>query len=280
MKNDQEKHVDISAGLRRRAEEQMGWVAEQARLLHELQVHQVELELQNAELRAARDELEAANIELEAFNYSVSHDLRLPLTIINCYCQQIEKLSDDQFDKQGRKLVREIYESTEHMNRLIEALLKFSKITRTAVIKKAVDLSNMAQGIASALQRTAPDNHPEFITSPGIVANGDPVLLRSALENIIGNAWKYAGHLEGATIQFGVDAADDKTVFFVRDNGPGFDMAFADRLFRPFMRLDNFDSDGHGIGLATAAKIIRLHGGQIWGESTPNKGATFFFTLG
>lgn len=288
MRNDQEKQGNPNAELRRRAEEQLGWVAlpltskgsqtvDQARLLHELQVHQVELELQNSELREARDELEAANIELEAFNYSISHDLRRPLTLINCYCQQIEGLSGDQLNE-SRELVREIYESTVRMNELIDALLKYSKITRAHVFRKAVDLSSMAQGIVTALSHTA-TNCPEFKTSPGIIADGDPVLLRSVLENLIGNAWKYAGHLKGAIIEFGVDKADDKTVFFVRDNGPGFDMAYADVLFLPFQRLNKTDSGGYGIGLATVAKIVRRHGGRIWVESAPNQGAAFFFTL-
>ncbi len=290
MENDQEKNVNPDTELRRRAEKQLGWTAlplsskslkeeDQARLLHELQVHQVELELQNAELREARDELEAANVELEAFNFSVSHELRCPLTIINCYCQQIEGLDGDQLNEQSLELVREIYESTVRMSQLIDALLKYSKITKAHVFRQPVDLSNMAQGIAAALVHTAA-GRPDFKTFPGVVADGDPVLLRSLLENLIGNAWKYAGHLKGATIEFGVDKADGSTVYFVRDNGPGFDMVYADRLFIPFLRLNKSDSGGFGIGLATAAKIVKLHGGRIWVKSAPDQGATFFFTLG
>jgi signal transduction histidine kinase len=290
MRNDQKKHSDANDELRGRAEERLAWTAlslsskpskaeNQARLLHELQVHQVELELQNDALREARDKLEAANVELEAFNYSVSHDLRQPLTIINSYCQQIEILSGNQLNDESRAFVREIYESTQRMHCLIDAMLRFSKITHTQVFRKTVDLSNMAQEIAAGLALSTAGN-PEFKTSPGIVADGDPVLLRSVLENLIGNAYKYAGHLPGAIIELGVDSADGTTTFFVRDNGPGFDLAFADKLFLPFMRLGKSATESYGIGLATAAKIVRLHGGQIWAESAPDQGATFFFTLG
>ncbi|WP_051361251.1 ATP-binding protein [Desulfuromonas sp. TF] len=155
------------------------------------------------------------------------------------------------------------------MKRLIETLLDFSRLTHVEIRHEKVDLSKVAQ----------PERGVALRIAAGVVADGDPDLLPVVLDNFIGNAWKYAGSREGAVIEFGVTEVGGKPAFFVRDNGPGFDMALADKLFRPFQRLPGTNVEGHGIGLATVDRIVRRHGGRVWAESAPGKGTTFFFTL-
>jgi len=238
-----------------------------------------EVQRLNADLAARAAELEAANIELEAFNHSVSHDLRRPLTVINSYCQVVMELCSNKLDAQCQKFILEMYKSSRRMNRLIDILLKFASVACVEMRQESVDLSAMANAVATELKLAAPENRATFRIAAGIAAEGDPDLLRVVLDNIIGNAWKYAGSREEAIIEFGVTEADGKPVCFVRDNGPGFDMALADRLFLPFQRLSGTDIEGHGIGLATVERIVRRHGGKTWAESKPGEGATFFFSF-
>jgi signal transduction histidine kinase len=172
-----------------------------------------------------------------------------------------------------------MYEGTLRMNRLIDTLLDFSRVTRVEMHRKSVDLSAIAEDVTAELQLAAPECRVMFRIAAGIVVNGDPALLRVVLDNLIGNAWKYAGSREGAVIEFGVTEVDGKRACFVRDNGPGFDMALADKLFLPFQRLAGTDVEGHGIGLATVERVVRRHGGRIWAESKPGEGASFFFTF-
>ncbi len=228
-------------------------------------------------VRAAN--LEAANIELEAFNYTVSHDLRRPLTVINGYCQVVQELFGKQLDEQCRGYIREMFEGTLRMERLIDSLLEFSCVARVEMRRKAVDLCAMAKSVAADLKLTAPDRRVTFRITAAIVVEGDPDLLRVVLDNLIGNAWKYACSREGAVIEIGVTAVDGAPTCFVRDNGPGFDRTAAYQLFLPFQRLPGTNVEGHGIGLATVERIIRRHGRRIWAEAEPGKEATFFFTL-
>jgi PAS domain S-box-containing protein len=237
------------------------------------------LEILHTDLLARAAELESANIELDAFNYSVAHDLRNPLTIIHGYCQVMQDLYGDRLDEQGKEYIREMHEGTLRMNRLIDTLLDFSRVTRVEMHRKSVDLSAMANAVATERKLAEPENQSTFRIATGIAAEGDPDLLRVVLDNLIGNAWKYAGSREGAVIEFGVTEVDGKPACFVRDNGPGFDMARADKLFLPFQRLAGTDVEGHGIGLATVEKIVRRHGGRVWAESKPGEGATFFFAF-
>jgi signal transduction histidine kinase len=238
-----------------------------------------ELEILHIDLAARATELEAANIELEAFNYSVSHDLRIPLTAIHGYCQVFQERCGNRLDEQCKGYIREMYEGTLRMNRLIDTLLDFSRVTRVEIRHEKVDLSKMAEEVALGLKVTEPERQVMFRIAAGIAVDGDPDLLRVVLDNLVGNAWKYAGSREGAAIEFGVTEVDGKPAFFVRDNGPGFDMALADKLFLPFQRLAGTDVEGHGIGLATVERIVRRHGGRIWAESKPGEGASFFFTF-
>jgi light-regulated signal transduction histidine kinase (bacteriophytochrome) len=165
------------------------------------------------------------------------------------------------------------------MNRIIDTLLKFSSVKRVEIHHKKVSLSKMAKDVAKGLQDAAPERQVTFRCAAGITAKGDAELLRLVLDNLIGNAWKYCGNEEKALIEFGVTEVDGQPAYFVRDNGPGFDMAFAAKLFLPFQRLPGTKAAGHGIGLATVDRIISRHGGRVWAESKPREGATFYFTL-
>ena len=243
--------------------------------------------LKNRELNKARDELyelnaqlEAANRELEAFGYTISHDLRNPLNVISSYSQVIAEIYGDRLDEQCLEYVREITSRTFGMSKLIDALLNFSILTHHEIKRDSVDLSGMAGVIAGELRMTEPERKVRFIIADGLTANGDKQLLRLVLENLLGNAWKYSARKEEVCIEFGVTIIEGKKYFFVRDNGPGFDMAHADKLFAPFQRLQSTkEFKGHGIGLATVQRIVQRHGGRIWAEGEAGKGATFYFSL-
>jgi len=238
-----------------------------------------QLELMHSDLAHHAAKLEAANIELEAFNYSVSHDLRNPLTAINCSSQLINELGGDKLDMQCRGYVQEIHDATLRMKRLIDTLLNFSRITRIEMRHGVVDLSKMVKEITLMLKISEPERRVTFRISEGSVTAGDADLLRLVLDNLMGNAWKFTRNREDAIIEFGMTRVEGKPACFVRDNGAGFDMAHAGRLFLPFQRLSGTDVEGSGIGLATVDRIVRRHGGRVWAEGEPGKGATFYFTL-
>ena len=238
------------------------------------------IEKLNADLTARAIEVENANEELEAFNYTVSHDLRKPLTIINGYCEVILNLCGRKLDDECRAYLHEIHNGTMSMNQLIDDLLKFSFLTHTEQHREHVDLSKIANNVAAELALTEPGRRVTFRIGGEITVNGDANLLRVVLENLLGNAWKYTATQEEPVIEFDVTDIDGKTACFVRDNGTGFQMADAEKLFIPFLRLHGAEEfKGHGIGLATVARIIRRHGGRIWAKGEPGTGATFYFTL-
>ncbi len=239
-----------------------------------------QIERLNTDLAARAAELESANMELEAFNYSVSHDLRKPLTVINSYCQVIMEMCGVSLDEQCQGYLKEIYDGTLRMNQLIDALLNFSRLTHCELKPETVDLSAMALDITAELRVAELERRVTFAIAEGVTVDGDPALLRVVLENFLGNAWKYTGAREEAVIEFGVAEIDGKPACFVRDNGTGFDMEYAEKLFIPFQRLPGaHEFKGHGIGLATVERIVRRHGGTVWAEGEPDKGATFWFTL-
>lgn len=238
------------------------------------------LEILLADLAARAADLEAANVELEAFNYSVSHDLRGPLTIIAGYCDVVELIYGSKLEANCRGYIQAILEGAMRMKRLIDTLLDFSRVQRVAMRREKVDLSSQAEEVALALEVVEPERRVTFRSAAGLMADGDADLLRLVLSNLIGNAWKHSGQRKETVIEFDVTEIDGKPVYFVRDNGPGFDPVFADTLFLPFQRLPGTEVEGHGIGLATVDRIIRRHGGSVWAESRPGEGATFFFTLG
>ena len=239
-----------------------------------------EIERLNTDLAARANELEAANRELEAFNYTVAHDLRKPLTVINGYCQAIEELCGNILDEACKGYLREAYDGTMRMNLLIDALLKFSSMAHVEPRLKAVDLSAMAQEVAEELKLAEPERRVTFRIPGGIVAKADPDLLRVVLANLFGNAWKYTSDRELGVVEFSATEIKGTPAYFVRDNGMGFDPANAGTMFVPFQRLETGkEVGGLGIGLATVARIIHRHGGNVWAEGEPDKGACFYFTL-
>jgi light-regulated signal transduction histidine kinase (bacteriophytochrome) len=223
--------------------------------------------------------LEVLNKELEAFSYSVSHDLRAPLRAIDGFSQAILEDYHDQVDEEGQDFLRRIQAASRHMARLIDDILLLSRISRAELRHGAVKLSALASAVAAELQKASGKQQVDFIAAPGIEVKGDPNLLRIVMENLLNNAYKFMGNKSG-TIEFGMIVQDEKPVYFVRDTGVGFDMAYANKLFAPFQRLHREDEfEGIGIGLATVQRVIHRHGGHIWAEGEVGKGATFYFTL-
>ncbi|MGQ3686005.1 MAG: MEDS domain-containing protein [Candidatus Loosdrechtia sp.] len=239
------------------------------------------------ELRRQRDKLEhitsqltAANKELEAFCYSVSHDLRAPLRSIDGFSKALIEDYADRLDDEGKNHLLRVRAASQRMGQLIEDLLNLSRITQAGMYRKTINLSELVATVASELQERQPERKVEFIISRGLVANADPRLLKIALENLLGNAWKYTKPCSEAKIEFGVTQHNGKPAYFVRDNGVGFDMTYIGRLFVAFQRLHSANEfEGTGIGLATVQRIIHRHGGQIWAEGEIGKGAVFYFTI-
>jgi PAS domain S-box-containing protein len=225
-------------------------------------------------------ELEAVNRELEAFSYSVSHDLRAPLRSIDGFSQALLEDYSDKLDEAGKGHLERVRAASKRMARLIDDLLKLSRVTRSEVNREEVDLSQLAEGVVESCREREPDRKVEILIERGLKAECDERLMQVALENLIGNAWKFTSKIPEASIHFGVQKNGSSKEFFVRDNGAGFDMAYADKLFGAFQRLHRADEfEGTGIGLATVQRIIRLHGGQVRAESKRDEGTTFFFSL-
>jgi PAS domain S-box-containing protein len=228
----------------------------------------------------AQARLEAANKELEAFAYSVSHDLRAPLRGIDGWSLALSEDYREKLDETGRQYIDVVRSETQRMGQLIDDLLKLSRLTRVEMQQNDVNLSGMAQTIVRRLQKTQPDRSVEWIIQPDLMANGDAHLLEIALTNLLSNAFKFTGKQSQARIEMGRLQMDGKETYFIRDNGAGFNMAFAKNLFGAFQRMHRqSDFPGTGIGLATVQRIIHRHGGQIWAEAEKNVGATFYFTL-
>jgi light-regulated signal transduction histidine kinase (bacteriophytochrome) len=231
-------------------------------------------------LRLARAATEAANRELEAFSYSVAHDLRAPLRGVDGFSLALLQDYADKLDEVGRSYLRHVRESAQQMGRLIDDLLALSRVTRAELDREPVDLSVLAEHVAAQLQSAEPGRRVEIVIAAGMVVHADPRLLRVALANLLGNAWKFTGQQARPRIEIGVTESGE-SAYFVRDNGAGFDMAYAPRLFGAFQRLHSVDEfEGTGIGLATVQRIVNRHGGRIWATAEVDRGATFFFTLG
>jgi len=234
----------------------------------------------NEALAQRSAELEATNKELESFAYSVSHDLRAPLRSIDGFSQALMEDHLEKLDAEGRDYLRRVQAAAQRMGELIEGLLGLARLARREIYRESVDLSALAASVAHALRQTDPSRKVEFSIAEGAKTEGDRQLLEVALQNLLANAWKFTSKQPDARIEFGTRGENGQTVYFVRDNGAGFDMAYAGNLFGPFQRLHTHDEfEGHGIGLATVQRVIRRHGGRIWAEGEVGKGATFSFTL-
>jgi PAS domain S-box-containing protein len=251
----------------------------------------------NNELQSNVQQLEAANRELETFAYSVSHDLRAPLRAIDGFSHAIEEELGEKLGDTVKDKIRRVRAGVGNMGRLIDALLNLSRLSRCELNCVTFDLSELVREKAQELMLTEPGRGVEFVAVPGITAHGDPLMLGAVIENLLGNAWKFTAKREDARVEFGVmsrefgdkntKASDSQLptpnselVYFVRDNGAGFDITYASKLFSPFQRLHSSQEfPGLGIGLATVDRIINRHGGKIWAEGAVGKGATFFFTL-
>ena len=226
------------------------------------------------------NELTLVNKELEAFSYSVSHDLRAPLRSIDGFSEALLEDYADNLDEEGRHYLQRIRASAQHMGELIDALLGLSRVTRREVKKQTVDLTELAEEVLKDLQHSEPQRKVDCSIQTGLQAKGDKQLLLIVLANLLGNAWKYSSKQPEARIEFGSKIENGETVYFVEDNGAGFNMEFANKLFAPFQRMHRPDEfPGSGVGLATVSRIIKKHGGRIWAESAPGKGATFYFSL-
>ncbi len=237
-----------------------------------------ELERQVAERTA---ELAAANRELEAFSYSVSHDLRAPLRSIDGFSQAVLEDYAGKLDDQGRDYLSRVRTATQHMGHLIDDLIKLARVARAEIRRETVDLSALAGEVLAELQKSEPGRRVECRIEPGLTAGGDARLLRVVLDNLLGNAWKFTGRQPRPCIEFGaIRDTDGAPAFFVRDNGAGFDMTYAGKLFGAFQRLHTLSEfPGTGVGLATVQRIVHRHGGRVWAEGAVEKGATFYFTL-
>ena len=224
--------------------------------------------------------LEAANAELDGFSYSVAHDLRAPLRAIQGFSQAVLEDYAGSVPPKGQDYLRRIAAAALHMSELIDDLLELSRIARAPLQRGAVDLSALARAVTADLERGSSDRRVDTAIGDGLTASADARLTKIVLEHLLGNAWKFSARATAARVEFGSTTADGVPVFYVRDNGAGFDAAYASKLFVPFQRLHSEkDFAGRGIGLATVQRIVRRHGGKVWIEGTVNEGATVYFTL-
>jgi signal transduction histidine kinase len=249
-----------------------------------------QISARDAALQQARDELEqrvqerttqlvAANKELEAFSYTVSHDLRGPLEIVSTITYVLEKDYAGKLDAKGREFLADMQAAAKRMSDLINQLLTLSRVATSEMQQETVNLSALARQVAGEFERRTPQRQVEFVVGEGAVVEGDPTLLRVVIDNLMNNAWKYTSSQQRARIEFGWNQQDDHRVYFVKDNGAGFDPASATRLFQPFQRLHSAaDFPGTGVGLATVQRIVSRNGGRIWAEAALGQGATFYFT--
>ncbi|MGD9852273.1 MAG: ATP-binding protein [Nitrospirales bacterium] len=234
----------------------------------------------NTQLVQQTAQLSASNKELEAFSYSVSHDLRAPLRGIDGFSQAVLEDYADKLDESGKSYLHRVRAASQRMSQLIDAMLNLARLTRAEIRSQTLDMSGMVEAILEDFHKIDPDRQVEVVVAKNLFATADPQLIRAVLENLLGNAWKFTRQREDARIEFGYEPYKGQPAYFVRDNGAGFDMTYAHKLFGAFQRLHAYtEFPGVGVGLATVHRIIQRHGGQIWADGAVGEGATFHFTL-
>ena len=251
---------------------------EEELLLQQRQL-QVANEILDQRMRERTLDLETALQEHESFSYSVSHDLRAPLRHINCYSAILSDEYAEHIPSEAHNYLQRIEVATKKMGQLIDHLLELSRLARTELVRKDVNLSELASSIARRLSEKEPQRRVRFAIEEGLSVSGDPVLLRQMLEHLLENAWKFSSSSSPAQIEFGRTTLEGKFWYFVKDNGVGFDMAYSNKLFNIFERLHVLGNDGTGIGLSIVQRIVQRHGGTIWADATPDAGAVFYFSL-
>jgi PAS domain S-box-containing protein len=231
-------------------------------------------------LRREKDAAEAANAELEAFSYSVAHDLRAPLRAITGHSAALQEDHAHSLDDDAKRQLERVIAAGVRMGEIIDCLLSLARLTRTDLHRETVDLAAVAEGVLAQLRLTEPERRVDLVTPGHLPVRADPQLVRLLLENLLSNAWKFTRMQPRPRIELGSTLVDERRAYFVRDNGAGFNMEYAAKLFIPFQRLHSADRfEGTGIGLATVQRIVRRHGGRVWAEASENQGATFYFTL-
>lgn len=270
--------VEVSAKVVRQADKD--YIVAISRDITERERAAEQIRRLNADLLARAADLEAANRELEAFSSSVSHDLRTPLRSIDGFSQALLEDCADRLTEEGKGHLNRIRAATQRMGELIDDLLKLARVARAELRREKVDLTELARAVAAELQKTAPQRQVEWAIAPNLTAWADPHLLRIVVENLLANAWKFTGKAERARIEMGRLAAEEPPVFYVRDNGVGFDMAYLDRIFQPFQRLHpSAEYPGTGVGLASVQRAMARHGGCTWAEAWTGQGAVFYFSF-
>jgi two-component system NtrC family sensor kinase len=271
----------VRALLRRRSFQEENRQIREELARREMEAVEARVARELAEAKAAlAEQLERKNKELEVFSYSVSHDLRGPLQVIDGFSAILLDEYHAVLDEKGQRYLSNIREAAQRMDHLITDLLELSRIERTGLQRGLADLSALARAVSTELQAAAPRRRVRVLIPETVVADGDPGLLRIVLANLLGNAWKFTSRRAEAVIEFGVVEKAGECTYFVRDNGAGFDIAYAENLFTPFERLhQEAEFPGTGIGLATVRRIVERHGGRIWGEAVVDQGATFSWTL-
>lgn len=278
-----ERHIEIVTSPLRERDGQLLAVIEMVRDVTHRKTSELQIRQLNQQLQTKAEELQAANQELEAFNYSLSHDLRSPLAQIETALELLafNLEAGDAQNEHNPFFLQTIRQGSERIDQMIHGMLELARIGREEISRSRIDLGEFALEVYGALQQRDPQRLVKLVIAPDLIVFSDKTLLRIVVQNLLENAWKYTAYTEAPYIEFGQCEQAGRKVFFVRDNGAGFNPALSKRLFLPFQRLHDVKVfPGDGIGLSTVQRIIQRHGGSIWAEGAVGKGATFYFTLG